>query len=66
MVFMADLFLPCEECEGRRFKADVLDVKVNGKSIVDVLDLSVETRDADHAARIEAMLVAEGFTVTTG
>jgi excinuclease ABC subunit A len=42
MVFMADLFLPCEECEGRRFKADVLDVKVNGKSIVDVLDLSVD------------------------
>ena len=42
MVFMADLFLPCEECEGRRFKADVLDVKVNGKSIVEVLDLSVD------------------------
>ena len=42
MVFMADLFLPCEECEGRRFKPAVLDVKVNGKSIVDVLELTID------------------------
>jgi excinuclease ABC subunit A len=42
MVFMADLFLPCEECEGRRFKPDVLDVKVNGKSIVEVLELTID------------------------
>ena len=42
MVFMADLFLPCEACEGRRFKAAVLDVKVNGKSVVEVLDLTVD------------------------
>ena len=42
MLFMADLYLPCEECEGRRFKPDVLDVKVSGKSIVEVLDLTVD------------------------
>jgi excinuclease ABC subunit A len=42
MVFMADVFLPCEECDGRRFKPDVLDVKVNGRSIVDVLALTVD------------------------
>jgi excinuclease ABC subunit A len=42
MVFMADLFLPCEECEGRRFKPAVLDVKVNGRSIVGVLELTVD------------------------
>ncbi|MCC7194554.1 MAG: excinuclease ABC subunit UvrA [Gemmatimonadaceae bacterium] len=42
MLFMADLFLPCEECDGRRFKAEVLDVKVNGRSIVDALDLTVD------------------------
>ncbi|MBM4194917.1 MAG: excinuclease ABC subunit A [Gemmatimonadetes bacterium] len=42
MVFMADLFVPCEECEGRRFKPDVLEVKVNGRSLVDVLELTVD------------------------
>ena len=42
MVFMADVYVPCEECEGRRFKPDVLDVKVLGKSIVDVLELTVD------------------------
>jgi excinuclease ABC subunit A len=42
MVFMADLFLPCEECEGRRYKPAVLDVKVRGKSIVDVLELTID------------------------
>jgi excinuclease ABC subunit A len=42
MVFMADLFLPCEECEGRRFKPAVLDVRVAGRSIVQVLELTVD------------------------
>ncbi|HVZ47350.1 MAG TPA: excinuclease ABC subunit UvrA [Gemmatimonadaceae bacterium] len=42
MIFMADLFLPCEECEGRRFQRAVLDVKVNGRSIVEVLELTVD------------------------
>ena len=42
MVFMADLFLPCEECEGRRFKPAVLDVRVNGRNIVEVLELTVD------------------------
>ena len=42
MLFMADLFLPCEECEGSRFKPAVLDVKVGGRSIVDVLTLTID------------------------
>ncbi len=42
MVFMADVYVPCEECGGRRFKAEVLQVKHNGKSIVDVLELTVD------------------------
>ncbi|MBI3567014.1 MAG: excinuclease ABC subunit UvrA [Gemmatimonadetes bacterium] len=42
MVFMADVFVPCEECEGQRFKAEVLEVKVGGRSIVDVLELTVD------------------------
>ena len=42
MVFMADVYVPCEECEGRRFKPEVLEVKHFGKNIVEVLDLTVD------------------------
>jgi excinuclease ABC subunit A len=42
MVFMADIFVPCEACEGTRFKPDVLDVRVKGLSIHDVLNLTVD------------------------
>jgi len=42
MVFMADVFVPCDECGGKRFKPDVLDVTVNGRNIHDVLNLTVD------------------------
>jgi excinuclease ABC subunit A len=42
MVFMADVHVPCDECGGRRFKPEVLDVKVNGKNIAEVLELTVD------------------------
>ncbi|GAA4134689.1 excinuclease ABC subunit UvrA [Sphingobacterium kyonggiense] len=42
MQFMADIVLPCEACEGKRFKQHVLDVQFQGKSVSDVLDLSVD------------------------
>ena len=42
MVFMADVFVPCDECGGRRFKPEVLDVLVHGKSIYDVLQMTVD------------------------
>jgi excinuclease ABC subunit A len=42
MQFMADLSLTCEVCGGTRFKEEVLDVKFNGKSIVDVLEMTIE------------------------
>jgi excinuclease ABC subunit A len=41
MQFLADVFVPCEQCEGRRFKQQVLEVKYKGKSITQVLDLTV-------------------------
>ena len=41
MQFMADLVLPCEACHGKRFKSDVLDVSYRGKSIYDVLEMTV-------------------------
>ena len=42
MQFMADIKMVCEECGGKRFKPAVLDVKYQGKSINEVLDMSVE------------------------
>jgi len=42
MVFMADVHVPCDECGGKRFKPEVLEVKVNGKNIAEVLELTVD------------------------
>ena len=42
MVFMADVFVPCEECGGKRYKPEVLDVTVRGKNIHEVLNLTVD------------------------
>jgi excinuclease ABC subunit A len=42
MVFMADVYVPCDECGGKRFKPEVLEVAVNGKNIDDVLNMTVD------------------------
>jgi excinuclease ABC subunit A len=41
MHFLADVYVPCETCRGRRFNSATLQVKYKGHSIADVLDLSV-------------------------
>ena len=41
MQFLSDLYVRCAECEGRRFQPHVLKIKLQGKSIHDVLDLTV-------------------------
>jgi excinuclease ABC subunit A len=42
MVFLANVFVPCDQCGGRRFKREVLEVKVQGRSIADVLEWTVD------------------------
>jgi len=42
MQFMADIVLPCEACNGKRFKQHVLDVVYKEKSVSDILDLSID------------------------
>jgi excinuclease ABC subunit A len=42
MVFMADVYVPCEDCGGKRYKPEVLDVTVRGKNINEVLDMTVD------------------------
>lgn len=52
MQFMADLHLTCENCEGKRFKKEILEVKYNDLDISQILNLSIE----------EAMQFFEGKT----
>jgi excinuclease ABC subunit A len=42
MQFLADLYLECEACNGRRYKKEALDVTYNGKNIAEVLDMTVD------------------------
>ncbi|MDG1903430.1 MAG: excinuclease ABC subunit UvrA [Schleiferiaceae bacterium] len=42
MQFMADVHLPCEACNGKRFKAEILEVKFHGKTISDILDCTID------------------------
>lgn len=42
MVFMADVSLPCETCNGKRFKKEVLEVAFEGKNIDDILTMTID------------------------
>ncbi|MGE4110676.1 MAG: excinuclease ABC subunit UvrA, partial [Burkholderiales bacterium] len=41
MQFLSDVYLRCPDCDGRRYRAEVLEITVDGKSIADVLDMTV-------------------------
>ena len=57
MQFLSDVYLRCPDCDGRRFRAEILEVKIGAKSIADVLDLTVS--EALYFFRNEADLVAK-------
>ena len=42
MHFLSDIYVPCEVCHGKRYNKETLEVKYKGKSIADVLDMTVE------------------------
>ena len=58
MSFMPDTYVPCEACGGRRYDAEISEVRWNGASIADVLDMSFEEAAAFFAfdTQLKAML----------
>jgi excinuclease ABC subunit A len=42
MQFLPDVYVPCEECKGHRYNRETLEIKFHGKSIADVLEMTVE------------------------
>ncbi len=58
MVFLADVYVPCEVCGGTRFKREVLDVRIQGCNIHDVLQWSVDEaiRRFRHQAKLGSAL----------
>ena len=42
MHFLPDVYVPCEQCHGRRYNRETLEVRFKGKSIADVLEMNVE------------------------
>ncbi|HRY85165.1 MAG TPA: excinuclease ABC subunit UvrA [Candidatus Omnitrophota bacterium] len=42
MHFLADIFVPCEECRGKRFKPEVLEIRYQGKNVDEVLNMTVD------------------------
>ena len=42
MNFLPDVYVPCEQCNGKRYNREILDIRYRGKSISDVLDMSID------------------------
>lgn len=63
MQFMADIKLICDDCKGKRFKEEVLDVKVEEKNISEVLEMTIDEA-VDHFAKINGGKGAAGRIVT--
>ncbi len=56
MQFLPDVYVPCEVCHGKRFQSETLEIKFKGKSIADVLDMTIE----------EALEFFDGFAKIRG
>src|SRR5258706_4807590 len=55
MQFLSDVYLRCPDCDGKRFRAEVLEVKIRDKSIADVLELTVAEAAAFFASHSQIL-----------
>jgi len=63
MQFLADLYLTCESCKGKRFKQEVLEVRYHGKNVDDILSMSVTEAMQFFAAHPDGRRVAQRLKV---
>jgi excinuclease ABC subunit A len=58
MHFLPDVYVPCENCKGKRYNRETLEIKYKGKSIADVLDMTVDEAHSffEHIPRIRRKL----------
>ncbi len=60
MHFMADMFVLCAECDGKRFNKETLEVRYKGKNLSDILDLTVDdalTFFGDYKALVDRLMI---------
>jgi excinuclease ABC subunit A len=55
MQFLSDVYLRCPDCDGRRYRDEILDVKLEGRSIADVLDMTISEALAFFGAHREVL-----------
>ncbi len=63
MQFLADVYLTCESCKGKRFKKEILDVRYRGKNVDDILSMTVTEALEFFGASAEAKRIARRLTV---
>src|SRR5678816_687558 len=62
MQFLSDVYLRCPDCDGKRYRDEVLEVKVDGRSIADVLELTISEavqsfpEDSDIVRRLQPLV----------
>ncbi|MGD1017920.1 MAG: excinuclease ABC subunit UvrA [Verrucomicrobiia bacterium] len=59
MQFLSDVYLRCPDCDGRRYRPEVLEVRIKGKSIADVLDMTANEACGFFAAHPEVLRALE-------
>src|SRR6185503_6874206 len=59
MQFLSDVYLRCPDCNGRRYRDEILEVKLDGRSIADVLDMTVSEALAFFAANADVQRVLQ-------
>ena len=42
MLFRSDIYVPCDQCKGKRYNRETLEIKYKGKTIHEVLDMTIE------------------------